>query len=90
MKETLTLLERCQREAMEKLHGWTVNVLEHQVERDYIASFMDTLIANTLKQAAEALEELSEKQFYDSREEALAGKSAFLQAQRLLVGEDNG
>ena len=48
MKETLTLLERCQREAYEewnKLAGGNLSVPE----------ILDTLTANTLKQAAESL-----------------------------------
>jgi len=71
MKETLTLLERCQREAREKLLKLyrEHNLLKHNVfsttnqDERYEKEFFDELdlaIANTLKQAAEEIEKLKE------------------------------
>ncbi len=54
MKQTLTLLERCQREAREKF-GF-ISDSNFPTNED-----INTLIAHTLKQAAEALEGLKEE-----------------------------
>jgi len=56
MKETLTLLERCQREAREKLQDFDFEQIWSDEGAEKLNLMVDTLIANTLKQAAEALE----------------------------------
>jgi hypothetical protein len=50
VKETQTLLERCQREARETIENYEKELVMFPVE------LLDTLISNTLKQAADALE----------------------------------
>jgi len=58
MKETLTLLERCQRQAREMVNEKLLPLYL----RSRLHELSDTLIANTLKQAAEAI--LKERDLY--------------------------
>ncbi len=94
-KETLTLLERCQREAREKfayhIKGEKVNLPLIYVED------LDDVVANTLKQAAGALEGMKKNHGYDlptndfcysEHDVNRSYDSALTEAQRLL-GEDN-
>ena len=57
MKEILTLLERCQREAREtvseNIYDTEMSVIPEDCIPDRLLPVIDTLIANTLKQAAE-------------------------------------
>jgi hypothetical protein len=54
MKETL--LQRCQREAREKLQDFDFEQIWNDEGAENLNVLIDTLIANTLKQAAEAIE----------------------------------
>ncbi len=82
MKETLTLLERCQREARETF--W------EQLDADGIKK-MDALIANTLKQAAEALEGMKQEIFGDPEMNLNIKKQSrnktLTDARKVLLGE---
>lgn len=95
--ETLTLLERCQREA--RLKMWSFLDDKNQMDMDAVCQFekaLDTLIANTLKQAAEALEGLkteeplyvgkTQYEFYKGDIRWVANH-ALTDAQKLLRGE---
>jgi hypothetical protein len=87
-----TLLQKCQREAKEKI----INDPDYSLMA-ITEDLIDTIIANTLKQAVEALEEMK-KEVNNSKH---AGKSwcpdcedvgfnyALTDAQNLLLGEDN-
>jgi len=102
MKETL--LQRCQREAREK---WIKELLAREDGKKphlggaslwnaKLLALSDTFIANTLKQAAEALEGMKKKNSaYEQRykEQAMWADigydQALTDAQKLLTGEDN-
>ncbi len=86
--ETLTLLERCQREAREEI---SLSIQDGTLSPEKV----DEIIANTLKQAAEALEGM--KYDYDRNLEGYnyysdptyAHNQALTDAQKILLGENN-
>jgi len=43
--------------AREEIHGWTVNVLEHEIERAYIKQFVDDAVAETAQIVAREVRE---------------------------------
>jgi hypothetical protein len=49
------LIKQCQEEAKKELHGWTVNVLEHEGERKYFRKYLDTIISQTVERTLEAV-----------------------------------
>ncbi len=59
---TTPTLEEMKAEVREALYGWTINVLEHEIEREYIRKFIDYVIESTITTAKrEALREVREK-----------------------------
>ena len=92
MKETL--LQRCQREAREKLvTPWDYYNDAEGTERYIKEEDIDQILANTLKQAAEALEGMKGKEIIhlgsrDTKAEQFYAQ-ALTDAQKLLLGEDN-
>jgi hypothetical protein len=109
MKETLTLLERCQREAKEQTSKLAAAYQSDSMEFDYsvleipekdLQTYVSEAIANTLKQAAEALEgikivmDYEEQQYHysidlTSKYNAIQHNKTLTDAQKLLLGDDN-
>ncbi len=90
MKETLTLLERCQRDARE--------MQKQSYDGDLTDKEINELIVFTLKQAAEVLEGKKKEEpphaGYTAVEAGMYSyakgyNKALTDAQRLLLGEDN-
>jgi hypothetical protein len=85
MKETLTLLERLQREAREYLLAENVDATAHSINQ---------AIANTLKQAAEALDVLTKNN--EASDDCKTGEhwathgypKGITDAQKILLGKD--
>ncbi len=88
-----TLLEKCQRECEEVLYAENFNMPHQECLRLYES--MNQQIANTLKQAAEALEGLEKKDLPSALKDpagfckGIGYNQALTDAQKLLLGEDN-
>ena len=86
MKETLTLLERCQREAREKV--FNINNYNGSSVGSITLKDLNDLIANTLKQAAEEIGKMRQSFMPDSYSDDWDNISR-TEAQKILLGENN-
>lgn len=59
------IIKEQQEKAREELQGWLYNVVEHQIERDYLMRQLDTLITSTAQAAYEAGHKVQREQLLD-------------------------
>ena len=93
MKETLTLLEQCQREFDKNFEMKNFALYSKKHDIPATTTEIKYLLADTLKEAAEALEgmkilELCEDKDTDLYEREVGYNQALTDAQKLLLGED--
>jgi len=93
MKETLTLLERCQREHQDATYRVLSDLQIGKASLQDAFDVIDTLAANTLKQAAEALEgrkatihPIDDAHIFYNKQ---MWNAALTDAQKMLTGEYN-